>query len=64
MQKQQIYGGNWEKICQFLEDRSFDEIYYEFHNRLNPKITRGRWGIRQNLMLIILVEHFGQGNWA
>lgn len=49
------YGNCWEKICQFLGERLFDEIYYEYHNRLNPRIQSGRWTFRQSLMLLVLL---------
>ncbi len=64
IRKQKIYGDNWEKICQFIDQRTFEEVYYEFHNRINPKLTSGRWTTRQSLMLIVLCEHFGVKRWA
>jgi hypothetical protein len=50
-----MYGENWDKICQCIDTRSFDEIYYEYHNRINPHLATGRWTVRQTLMLIILL---------
>jgi hypothetical protein len=50
-----MYGENWEKINQFLDNRKIDEVYYEYHNRINPQLATGRWTIRQTLMLIVLL---------
>jgi hypothetical protein len=55
IEKHRMYRDNWEKICQFVETRSFEEIYYEFQNRINPKMKGGRWTIRESIMLIILL---------
>lgn len=44
--------------------RSLEEIYYEYNNRIKPQLTVGRWTIRQTIMLIILLEHFGIRRWA
>jgi hypothetical protein len=60
----QLYGENWEKISQLMESRMLEDIYYEYHNRINPHLVTGRWSIRQTLMLIILLEHFGAKRWA
>ena len=50
-----MYGENWEKINQFLDNRKIDEVYNEYHNRINPQLATGRWTIRQTLMLIVLL---------
>jgi len=42
----QKYSVSWEKICQIIDWRPFEEIYYEYQNRLNPKIICGRWHLR------------------
>ena len=64
VQVQKKFGNSWEKICQIIDDRSFEELYYEFNNRLNPKLQSGRWTTRQSLMLMILLQHYGAGHWS
>lgn len=62
--RKQRYGENWEKICQYMERRSFEELYYEYQNRVNPSVTVGKWSARQSMMLIVLLEHYGARKWA
>ena len=50
-----MYGENWDKINQMLDNRSIEEIFYEYHNRINPHLVSGRWTTRQTLMLIVLI---------
>jgi hypothetical protein len=47
-----------------MENRSFEELYYEYHNRINPNLTVGKWSTRQSIMFIVLLEHYGAKKWA
>lgn len=61
--KKARYGDNWEKICTFFNGSTFEDLYYFYQKNLT-NIKPGRWSLRENIILIILVECFGVGKWA
>lgn len=63
VEKRKIYGDNWEKIGYFFNGLSFENLYYYYQKNLS-KAETGKWTLRQNLMLIVLVEYYGAGKWA
>jgi hypothetical protein len=64
MEKYNIYRDNWDKICNFFDGRSFEQLYYRFQYFSNKDFKKGRWTLVQNIKLIILVEHYGEKKWA
>lgn len=58
-----MYGDNWEKIGYFFNGFSFEHLYSHYRKNL-VHVVKGKWDLHQNLVLIVLVDCYGVGNWA
>lgn len=57
------YGENWEKISSFFNGFTTEDLSKHYQKHM-CKIETGKWTLRQNIQLIVLVEYYGYAKWA
>ncbi|KAI9507697.1 Homeodomain-like protein [Russula earlei] len=58
-----LYGHAWMEVASVIPGRNNEQCRDRWTERLNPKVTKGKWTTEEDARLLSAVSEFGVGKW-